>query len=385
MRDFWSGLFRVLTILLVIILIVGILGGGLWYLLRQNAPAQDDGVGVSLDTLRNIGVGLYLQLQQDKISQPISDDASTVSFRIEEGETPATIAQRLRNQGLIADERIFRLLVGYLGVDSSLEAGDYTLRRNMSMEEIVAELQHGLAYAIKITTPEGWRLEQIAQLSAREGLVDEGQFLALASGTLTSSGLDYDFLRDRPAGSPTSLEGFLFPDTYQVNPQTGTQAFIELMLRTFDQKVTPEMRQRAAERRMTLYEVVTLASIVEREAVVNEERPIIASVYLNRLARGMYLQADPTVMYAKGFSAETGRWWNPMLIEEAQTVNSPYNTYLYPGLTPGPICNPGLASIQAVLYPADTPYLFFLAKGDGSHVFAETYEEHLVNYDKYMR
>lgn len=136
---------------------------------------------------------------------------------------------------------------------------------------------------------------------------------------------------------------------------------------------------------MSIYEVVTLASIVEREAVVDEERPIIASVYLNRLNRGMYLQSDPTVQYAKGYSAESGRWWNPMIQEEAQSVDSPYNTFLYPGLPPGPICSPGLASIQAVLYPADTPYLFFFSKGDGTHAFSKTYEEHLENMRRYRR
>ncbi len=385
MRDFGSSLFRGLTILLVIIVIAGILGGGLWYLLRRSTPAADESVQVSLDTLEQIGIGLYLQFQQDKISQPLSDDATEVSFRVEQGETPATIAQRLRNEGLISDERIFRLLVGYLGVDSQLEAGSYTLRRNMSMEEIIAQLQHGLANTVTITIPEGWRLEQVGQLAAREGLVNEAEFLALASGNRTLSSFNYDFLNDRPADSPTSLEGFLFPDTYQFDTTAGTKAFIDLLLSTFDQKVTPEMRQRASEMRMTLYEVVTLASIVEREAVVAEERPIIASVFLNRLAKGMYLQSDPTVIYAKGFSEETGRWWNPMLQEETQTVQSPYNTFLYPGLPPGPICSPGLASIEAVLYPADTPYLFFLSRGDGSHAFAETYEEHLENYRKYFQ
>ena len=158
------------------------------------------------------------------------------------------------------------------------------------------------------------------------------------------------------------------------------------MLANFDRRFTPEMRQMAAERRMTIYQVVTLASIVEREAVIAEERPIIAGVFLNRLAKGMTLDACPTVQYALGYQEETGQWWKtPLSLEELDQVNSPYNTYLHPGLPPGPICNPGLASILAVLQPAETDYLYFLAKGDGSHAFAKTFEEHLQNRQRYQR
>ena len=382
MRNSVSGIVRSMILIIAIALIIGIAGGALWFLLRDDSPSSGGtNPSISFGSLEQIAIGIYLQLNQDKINQPISADASVVQFTIEAGETSSTIATRLKRLNLIQEEQTFRLFVRYLGVDDELEAGDYELRRNMNLEEIVARLQHGQSRAATITIPEGWRLEQIAQLSAREGLADEGEFLALAQ----TGEFDYAFLADRPAGSPSSLEGFLFPETYQVSENTDTRGFIDLLLRTFDQRITPDMRQRAQEARLTIYEVVALASIVEREAVVDEERPIIASVYLNRINRGMYLQSDPTVQYAKGYSAETGRWWNSMLQEEAQTVNSPYNTFLYPGLPPGPICSPGLASIQAVLYPAETPYLFFFSKGDGTHAFSETYEEHLENMRRYQR
>lgn len=382
MRDLFGHMLRCLTMLLLALLAVAILGGTLWYLLRDHNPASaGDGPTIDAGSLERVAIAVYLQFKQDEIKQPASDDPSPVPFTVEPGETPATISVRLERMGLIQDAQLFRLLVRYWEVDDKLEAGEYELRRNMSMEEIVAALQHGVAITRQITIPEGWRMEQVAQFLAQEGLVDEARFLTLAR----QGDFPYDFLRDRPAGSPTSLEGFLFPDTYQVNETIGTEGMINLLLRTFDQKVTPQMRQRAAERRWTIYEVVTLASIIEREAVVDEERPIIASVYLNRLAKGMYLQADPTVQYAKGYNTETGRWWNSMLQEEAQTVESPYNTFLYPGLPPGPICSPGLASIQAVLNPAETPYLFFFSKGDGSHAFSQTYEEHLENMKRYRK
>jgi UPF0755 protein len=175
---------------------------------------------------------------------------------------------------------------------------------------------------------------------------------------------------------------------------------VDLMLATFDGRVAPEIEGRlagktlfelelGAERPMTVYDVITLASIVEREAVVPEERPIIASVYFNRLdpayvdETALRLSSDPTVQYAKGLDPETGNWWNPMLPGEGLTLESPYNTFRVQGLPPGPISNPGLASILAVLNPAQTDYLYFHAIGDGSHVFASTLEEHLRNQEQY--
>ena len=157
------------------------------------------------------------------------------------------------------------------------------------------------------------------------------------------------------------------------------------MLDTMQSRLPAGWEGMAAAQNLNFYQVLTLASIVEREAVVAEERPIIASVYLNRIKKYMYLQADPTVQYAMGFQPESGQWWKtPVTLEEYQNVNSPYNTYLYPGLPPGPICSPGASSIVAVLQPAQTSYLFFLARGDGTHVFAETWEEHQRNVQQYQ-
>jgi UPF0755 protein len=195
---------------------------------------------------------------------------------------------------------------------------------------------------------------------------------------------DYDFLRSRPAGA--SLEGYLFPDTYQVSPDVTAADLIQRMLRTFDQRVASQMRQQAAARGLTVHQWVTLASIVEREAVIASERPVIASVYLNRLELGMKLDADPTVQYALGYQAQTRSWWKrPLLLEDLE-VKSPYNTYKNPGLPPGPIANPGLASLRAVVEAPDTDYYYFVANkqaGDGSHVFARTIEEHQRNIARY--
>jgi len=353
-----------------------ILGLMMLMLVSVSCSLTQEGGQEALDDLL---LRAYLAFHQEEISQPASDDPTPVVFIVEPGETAGDIALRLEQLGLINDAELFRLLARYHKADSRLEAGRYELRANMTMGEIIEALQHGRLEEIEVTIPEGWRAEQIAEMLEEVG-VDGEEFLAL----VREGSFDYEFLRDRPPGA--TLEGFLFPDTYYLPVQPIALDIIERMLANFDQRFTAEMRQMAAEQEMTIYQVVTLASIVEREAVVAEERPIIAGVFLNRLAKGMTLDADPTVQYALGYQEDTGQWWKrPLALEEIERVGSPYNTYLHRGLPPGPICNPGLASIQAVLEPAETDYLYFVAKGDGSHVFARTLEEHNRNRAKYQR
>jgi UPF0755 protein len=294
----------------------------------------------------------------------------------------------------VVDSAVFRRFMTYHGLDVSLEAGTYSLRPTMTMHELAEALQHGSTDAVLLTIPEGWRVEQIAWILDQQELIRSDDFLAYVR-TATYA---YPWLASRPPGA--SLEGFLFPDTYELPADSTPASVVELMLSTFDVRVAPEIEGRLAGkaifdiglgdyRPLTLFDVITLASIVEREAVVAEERPIIASVYLNRLdpahveETALRLSADPTVQYAKGYDPETGNWWNPMLPGEGQTIDSPYNTFQVQGLPPGPICNPGLASILAVLNAAQTDYLYFHAIGDGSHVFASTLEQHLQNQEQY--
>jgi UPF0755 protein len=338
----------------------------------------DSDVAGALDDLL---LRIYLAFHQGDISKPASDDPTPVVFVVEPGETAGDIALRLKRLGLITDAELFRQLAHYEKADSKLEAGRYELRANMTMGEIIEALQHGRLQEIAVTIPEGWRAEQIAEMLAEEVGVDNEEFLDLVAQGRRY--FDYEFLQDRPPEA--GLEGFLFPDTYLLPIQPTALDTIERMLANFDQRFTVEMRQAAVEQEMTIYQVVTLASIVEREAVVAEERPVIAGVFLNRLEEGMNLDSCPTVQYALGYQEDAGQWWKtPLTLEELDHVNSPYNTYLHRGLPPGPICNPGLASIQAVLEPVETDYLYFLAKGDGSHAFATTFEEHLQNQQKYQ-
>ena len=341
-------------------------------------------------------LSVYMSSHQAELSQPASDDPSAVSFTVESGETARGVAARLEDQGLVVNGEVFRRFMTYKGLDTSLEAGTYSLRANMTMHEIAEALQHGGGNAITVTIPEGWRAEQVAWLLEQQGLMRSDDFMA----EVRSGQYDYPWLACRQSG--TSLEGFLFPDTYEFSQDATPADVVRLMLSTFDNRVASQIDSRlagktifdlelGAERPMTACDVMILASIVEREAVVAEERPIIASVYLNRLnpayidEAALRLSADPTIQYAKGYDPATESWWNPMLPGEGQTVESPYNTFIAQGLPPGPISSPGLASVLAVLEPAQTNYLYFHAIGDGSgtHVFAATLEEHLRNQELY--
>ena len=341
-------------------------------------------------------LSVYLSSHQEELSQPAGEDPSAVSFTVESGETAAGVAARLEDQGLVVNGEVFRRFMTYKGLDTSLEAGTYSLRANMTMHEIAEALQHGSGNAVTVTIPEGWRAEQVAWLLEQQGLMRSDDFMA----EVRSGQYDYPWLACRQAG--TSLEGFLFPDTYEFSKDAKPTDVVGLMVATFDSRVAPQIDSRlggktvfdlnlGTDRPMTACDVMILASIVEREAVVATERPIIASVYFNRLdpafinEAALRLSADPTIQYAKGYDPATENWWNPMLPGEGQTIDSPYNTFIVQGLPPGPICSPGLASVLAVLEPAQTNYLYFHAIGDGSgtHVFAATLEEHLRNQEQY--
>lgn len=369
-----------LTLVVLLFAVAAVVLGGS-YLLGGSSTEEVDTESIRMSSLERTLIGLYLNVRKSAIQSPASSDSTALVFTINPGETAATIAPRLQREGLVADSQLFLYLVRYRGVDAQLEAGEYELRSSMTMDEIVDTLQHGRLRDVTVTIPEGKRAEEVAALLEDSGAVDSETFMAM----VRSGSAAYDFLSDRPADAPASVEGYLFPETYRIPVDYDAAQVLDLLLFTFGERFTAEMRQAAADSGMTVHQVVTLASIVEREAVVAEERPIIASVYLNRLEQGMYLQSDPTVQYALGYQEDAGQWWKiPMSLEEDVQVDSPYNTYMYPDLPPGPICSPGLSSIQGVLEPAETPYLFFFSKFDGSHAFAETYEEHLRNQELYQ-
>lgn len=320
----------------------------------------------------------------DEIGRPIT-------IEITPEDDSASVADKLTDADLVRFAPYFETRMRFTGRE--LQPGVYTLRVGMSVPEIIDvisvadsgggdEAAAGGAetptQAFDVTFVEGQRKEQNAVVLQDSGMADGAQAYLDAASSVENFRDSYPILKDAPQGA--SLEGYLFPDTYTVGSNAGAADVIGLQLSNLENQFTPKMRQQAAAADLSIYQVMTLASIVEREAVLPEERPMIAAVYLNRLATGeMTLDADPTLQYAVGTAEE---WWpqlNTQLIEQAQ--GSPYNTYVNMGLPPGPIANPGFASIQAVLEPADIEALFFvaLADGSGAHVFANTYEEHLVN------
>jgi UPF0755 protein len=299
---------------------------------------------------------------------------------IKDGESAKDIAAALQDAGVIQSARLFRVLVAFMGIEDQLEAGDYEFDRGMVTLTVIDRIHNGITAPIMVTIPEGLRIEEIGGLLEKKGVVSASDFLTAAKKTDYS----FPFLQGLSDGS---LEGYLFPATYGFSRSVTAEQVVGEMLTAFKDKVVPEVQPQAPLIGLTLNQIITLASIVEREAVEPEERPLIASVYLNRLKVGMALQADPTVQYAIAADPQSvasyGYWKKGLSSSDLQIVSS-YNTYLVTGLPPGPIAAPGLDSIKAVLQPAHTNYLFFVAKGDGSHAFAETLDEQLQNIQKYQ-
>jgi UPF0755 protein len=320
-----------------------------------------------------------------QLDTPVSDDSRLVTFTVRPGQSAIEIGEALQSAGLIRSSLTFRATVETRGVGNRIESGDYQISPSMTTSEIVSVLSRGASRSgILVTVPEGWRAEQVAQKSEAVGVARADEVLALVRA---GAGAGLPLAEQPPAGA--SLEGYLFPDTYEVAKGAAPRALVEMMARQFDKAVTPALRQRFQSQGLTLHQAITVASIVEREAAIPAERPVIASVYLNRLKRNMPLQADPTVQFAVA-SANLAEavgfgFWKRDLTRDDLRFASPYNTYVQRGLPPGPICSPGLSSLEAVANPAETEYLFFVAKGDGSHVFAKTDTEHAANVDRYQR
>jgi UPF0755 protein len=303
---------------------------------------------------------------------------STVLVTVSKGESPKAIGDALAKQGIIRSSRLFEVLVGVTGVQNSLQAGDYEFDPGLPAIEVVRRIAQGKTASREVLIPEGRRTEEVADILDASGVVKKQDFL----DALVKSRYSEPFLAQT---STTDLQGFIFPATYDFFRDEKPQDVVDTLLQAFQTNVADKLQLEGQD--LTLDQVITLASIVEREAQVPSERPIIASVFLNRLRAGIPLQADPTVQFAVAQDPASGAqygYWKADLTVDDLKIDSPYNTYVNPGLPPGPITNPGFDAIEAVVRPAQTNYLFFVAKGDGSHAFAETLEEHLRNVEKYQ-
>ncbi|GIW13201.1 MAG: aminodeoxychorismate lyase [Tepidiforma sp.] len=308
----------------------------------------------------------------------------TVPFTLPQGASAGEVGRQLEQLGIIRSGRQFELLARLTGVQGSLSAGDYLLPARASALTVLDRLTVKEAVPVlRVTFPEGLRIEEMAVLAEQAGFGPREEFLAAVSRAQLPPGLA-EYL---PPG--VGLQGYLFPDTYIMPVGSTMDDLVAYMIRTLDERFTPELRAGAAAHGLNPHEALTLASIVEREAVIPEERPLIAGVFYNRLAAGDRLGADPTVQFAVALDPESVRtygWWKKELTILDLEHPSPYNTRLHPGLPPGPIACPGLASIEAVANPAETDYYYFVAdakKGDGSHVFAVTFAEHERNIALY--
>jgi UPF0755 protein len=298
-------------------------------------------------------------------------DGPRVTVTIPAGATLDAAVDSLAAHQVIAHPGPFRLYAKLRGLGESLKSGVYLLRQDESWSDVVAALERGRGVEQRFIVREGLRLTEVADLARAQLKIPRDSFLAAAedSGLLAGLGLPEE---------ASTAEGYLFPTTYLLPLQLGARELVRVMTHHFIEQWSPEWQARLDSLHLSRHQLVTLASIVESEVRYDPDRPFIAAVYHNRLRRGMRLEADPTVSYAYGRRLK--RVW-----EKNLAVRSAYNTYLHAGLPPGPIGQPGRASLVAALYPADVPFLYFVAQPDGKHIFSATYAEHLAAIDRVKR
>lgn len=303
------------------------------------------------------GTGVWWQ---NATSPYDAKDETSVIFTIARGEAAKDIANNLAQEKLIRSPLGFYLFVKVSGLGQQMQAGDFRLSRSMNAETIARTLTHGMM-DVWVTTLEGWRIEEIATKMAQDLAIPEKEFLRVAE------------------------EGYMFPDTYRVSQDASAAAIATMFKENLMTKLTPQMIADAQKKGMDLKKVLILASIVEREGHTNEDRPVIAGILLNRLEKDWPLQADATLQYALGYQTKEKTWWKKELTNADKEVDSPYNTYKYPGLPPGPIANPGIAAINAVIYPKKSDYMFYIHDPKGGVHYAKTVEEHNANVSKYLQ
>ena len=324
-------------------------------------------IGVVLIALAPL---LWLRTQ---IRQPFKKySESEIQIQVERGATVSEIGTMLERKGVITSSRLFRIYVHWHDMSTDLKAGEYQFSKPESLEEVVAKIVAGRIYYHRVTVPEGLELDQIASIFVQAQFGSMANFLSVMNDPERIADLD---------SKAENLEGYLFPETYFLTSGMIEHEIVQLMLQNFRRFWTQEKQQRADDLNMTLREIVTLASLIEKETGLDTERPLVSAVFHNRLRRNMKLACDPTVIYA----VKRVKPYDGVINRSDLELDSPYNTYLYPGLPPGPIANPGKLAIEAALYPADSEYLYFVSRNDGSHVFSAKYSDHAKAVNRYQR
>jgi UPF0755 protein len=329
-----------------------------------------------LDFFKRTELSLRLFTNGDLITRPVQNLADNSLFVIKSNESAYQIADRLKEEGYIADTDLFVDYLVYKGYDRLLNSGEFSISSGMSAIEIAEKIHSSAGDMTIFTILPGWRVEEIARaMEIYQFSFSPDELVSLVHSPGKSTEIpakyrEYD-----------SLEGFLFPGEYKVEKTMSIASFLDQTLQKFDSTITPKMLKNYKKNGLSLYQAVTLASIIEKEAVIPEEGPMIASVFYNRLAAGMKLESDPTVQYAIGYVNETKTWWKNPLTADDLMAQSVYNTYQNPGLPPAPISNPGYSALYSVAFPETTNYYYFRAACDnsGKHVFSETFQEHLQN------
>jgi UPF0755 protein len=327
---------------------------------------------LSLAGLGILGALVIAGMLYQRTSEPFKGyDAAEQFVTIEPGSGTRAIGQQLIKSGVIRDDMTFRAALWRSGRERGLQAGEFRFDRAMTPIDVIDKIARGEVHVRRITFPEGLNIREMARIFEQQRFGTAAAFIEAAR--------DVSAIRDLDADA-TDLEGYLFPETYSVPRGTTAAALVALMVARFRQSFTPEMQKAARDLDLSPRAAVSLAALVEKETAQPSERPIVAAVYLNRLRIGMGMQADPTVIYAL---QRAGRY-DGNLRREDLSFDSPYNTYRYPGLPPGPIASPGLASLKAAVAPAAVDYLYFVSRNDGSHVFARTLVEHNENVRQYQ-
>ena len=308
----------------------------------------------------------------NRIANKTTATPKNISFDVAKGSSTKVIASSLEEAGILNDAEDFLLYLRFAEGNEMFLAGDYQLKTNMSYQELAQALStRPKEETVRFTIPEGFKVEQVAKKLSEEKLIDQEVFLELCR----KADFDYDFLEKKEFVA-YPLEGFLFPDTYEIYTKATEKEIIEKMLANFAEKIEP-FRQEISKQDKSIYEIMIMASIVEREAKVKTDRKPIAGVFYNRLEIDMRLESCATVQFL--FDEPKVR-----LLYSDLEIDSPYNCYLNKGLPPGPIASPGVDAIEAAVYPEENDYIFFLAKGDGSHVFSKTLAEHNAAKEKYI-
>lgn len=303
------------------------------------------------------------------LNAPASKNATEKTFIITKGDGVRKISANLEKEGIISQDLTFMVYLKLSRLSSSIQAGEYKLSGSMSPLTIADILTKGRVSSKKITIPEGWTIDDISTYLEKQGVARKSDFIAA-----TQKSYNYDFLADKPVSQ--DLEGYLFPDTYQLSATANAEDIVKMMLDNFGQRLTPSIRASIKGSGMSTYEVVTLASIVEREVSKPEDRKVVAGIFLNRLNTGMALESCATIQYILKSNEERFSY-------EQTRVESPYNTYIHAGLPMGPIGNPGTDSIQAVLFPEKTDYLYFFS-AKGTTYYSKTLEEHEAKIARYL-